>query len=335
LNLRLAFEPMSEHATAGTASVEPVSVDPAALSAETAPASRGRKARTGTVSGAPVDLDAWPARAFLLVADALGRYHRHRVVNLQRLRQLFRADRRVILVGNHALDIVDPLLLLATILRKLQRVPRFIGHQNGWFNVPVLREISARFQIVPSNRPEEAAAALRRDGFMMLYPGAVREAGMRSYRDEPYRLKWEGRTGFLRLALETDAEIVFVAALGNDEAYYQSVLPTPETLIRLVNGGDSARYRTMRLRFGLLGLHLVPGLLPFPVRLTHVIAKPLDLGDRERAQRDPDALAALHGRVWNDCQRFLDRVVANRARYSDALDRSIRHGQQLLHGIGV
>src|SRR5262249_58592539 len=99
-----------------------------------------------------------------------------------------------------------------------------------WFNVPVLREISARFQIIPSHRPEEAEAALRRDGFLMLYPGAIREAGMRSYRDEPYRLKWEGRTGFLRLALATAAAGVFAAALRRDAAYHQSVLPTPDTL---------------------------------------------------------------------------------------------------------
>ena len=101
------------------------------------------------MSGAPIDLEAWPTRVFLALADVLGRYHRHQVVNLERLRRLLRSDRPVLLVGNHALDIVDPLLLLATILRKLHRVPRFIGHQNGWFNVPVLREISARFQIIP------------------------------------------------------------------------------------------------------------------------------------------------------------------------------------------
>lgn len=325
---------MTEPACGATVFVEPVPAEHAALGAGTAPAFR-RRARAGRVSGAPIDLEAWPTRVFFGLADVLGRYHRHQVINLDRLRRLLRSDRRVVLVGNHALDIVDPLLLLATIFRTLHRVPRFIGHQNGWFRVPVLREISARFQIIPSHRPEEAEAALRRDGFLMLYPGAIREAGMRSYRDEPYRLKWEGRTGFLRLALATDAEVVFVAALGSEEAYYQSVLPTPETLIGLINGGDGARYRGMRLRFGLLGMHLVPGLLPFPVRLTHVIAKPLDLGDRERAQRDPEALAELHGRVWHDCQRFLDRVVANRARYTDALDRSIRGTERLLERIGL
>jgi hypothetical protein len=111
------------------------------------------------------------------------------------------------------------------------------------------------------------------------------------------------------------------------------VLGRYHRLIGLISGGDAARYRGMPLSFGLLGLHLVPGLLPFPVRLTHVIAKPLDLGDRARAQRDPEALAEPHARVWHGCQRFLDRVVAQRARYSDALDRSIRDTERLLQRV--
>src|SRR5262245_43247429 len=287
------------------------------------------------IAGADIDRDAWPTRAFVALAHALRLYHRHRVVNLGRLRRLFRSGRRVLLVGNHALDIVDPLLLLATILQKLHRVPRFVGHENGWFRVPVLRAVSALYKIIPSRRPEEAVAALRSDGFLMLYPGAIREAGMRSYREEPYRLKWEGRTGFLQVALEADADVVFVAALGSEEAYYQTALSTPEALIRLVNGGDATRYRGMPLALGLLGVHLVPGVFPLPARLTHVIARPLDLGDRELARHDSRAFADLHARVWSECQRFLDRVVADRERYSDRLDRAVRDAERLLHGIGL
>src|SRR4029077_6404162 len=155
-------------------------------------------------------------------------------------------------------------------------------------------------------------------------------AGMRSYRDEPYRLKWEGRSGFLRVALDAEADVVFVAALGNDEAYYQSALPMPGALTRWVTAGDGERYRGIRLALGLLGPHLVPGLFPLPVRLTHVIATPLYLGDRERARRGLQALDARRGRVWSDCQQFLVRVVADRERHSDALDRAIRSAQGLL-----
>ena len=98
---------------------------------------------------------------------------------------------------------------------------------------------------------------------------------------------------------------------------------------------DGDRYRGMPLHVGLLGIHLVPGLFPLPVRMTHVISRPLDLGDREHARRDPRAFADLHARVWNECQRFLDRSVAGRARYADALDHAGRGMERLLETIGV
>ncbi len=282
-----------------------------------------------------IEADALSTRAFLAFADVLKHYHRHRVLHLERLSSLFEDGRRVIVVGNHVLDIDDPLLFLAAVFRRLGRVPNFIGHENGWFKIPLLREIARRYQVIPSRRPEETLAALRRNGFLMLFPGANREAALRSYRDEPYRLKWHKRHGFLRLALEADAEIVFVAAIGNDEAYYQSQLPTPRALLAMINAGDADRYEGARLQFGLFGAHLVPGIFPFPVRLTHVVLPPLDLGDRERALRDPQALEALHQQVWQKCQKFLDHAVANRDRHTDLLDRGVRGLQNLLHRLGA
>ena len=297
-------------------------------------ASRGA-ARNAPTAGISIDAEDLAFRGFFGAATTLQRYHRHRVVHLERLSHLFDRGRRVILVGNHALDIVDPLLLLATVYQRTGRVPHFVGHENGWFNVPVLRDIAERFQVIPSRRLEQTAAALRRSGFLMLYPGSNREAAMRSYRDEPYRLKWENRTGYLRLALQTDADIVFVAALGSDEAYYQSRLPTPRALLRFANAGDDERYRGARLTFGLLGVHVVPGFVPLPVRITHFLSQPLDLGDRAAAARDPEALAALHDKLWGQCQQFLDAAVRHRSRYTDALDRSLRAAQKRLQRWGV
>jgi hypothetical protein len=285
--------------------------------------------------GVRIDPREWPTWSFLGFASLLARYHRHRVLHLERLARSFAAGRRVLLVGNHALDVVDPLLLLATVYRRLGRVPHFVGHENGWFRLPLLREIAARYQVIPSRRPEETIAALRRDGFVMLYPGANREAALRSYRDEPYRLKWEGRTGFLRVALEAEADLLFVAALGCDEAYYQSRLPTPRAVLALANAGDAERYRGARLGMGLLGPHLLPGLLPLPVRITHLLSHPLDLGDRERARRDPAALAELHRRVAAECQAFLDAALRRRRRHSDPLDRAVRAAQRGLQRLGV
>ena len=108
-------------------------------------------------------------------------------------------------------------------------------------------------------------------GLLMLYPGSGSEAARRSYRDEPYRLKWEKRFGFLQLALPCDAELIFVAAVGIDEMYYQSALEIPHGCC-----GSSRRNATIgsRMQFGTLGPHLLPTLETFPVQLTHVVSKP-------------------------------------------------------------
>jgi 1-acyl-sn-glycerol-3-phosphate acyltransferase len=285
--------------------------------------------------GLPVDRSDPIFRALGLAADLLGRYHRYEALHADRLVRLLGAGRRVIVVGNHALSIVDPMLLLWTVFRRSGRVARFVGHESGWFKVPLLRDIAARFELVPSRDPARAGEALERDGFLMLFPGGNRESGLRSYRDEPYRLKWEGRAGFLRLALDHDAEVVFAAAVGNDESFYQSRLPIPRPLLDVILPGTGDRYLGMRLPFGALGPQLVPGVLPLPVKLFHVVSPPLDLGDRARARVDAAAFEALHRRVTATCQRFLDRAVARRERYADGLDRWLRGGQALLRRLGV
>jgi hypothetical protein len=284
--------------------------------------------------GVAIDRRDLPTAALIGIAAVLARYHRHRILHLERLLRLLHAGRRVVVVGNHALDIVDPLLFVAAVLERYGRIPRFMSH-TSWQRLPGLRAISDRYRLVPSRSMEDASRALAEDGFLMLFPGGVSEAALRSYRDEPYRLKWQNRLGFLRLALEHDAEIVFVAAVGNDEMYFQSTLPTPEALIRLADAGDGTRYRGTYLRFGLLGIHAIPGVFPLPVQLTHVVSPPLILGDRALARRDPDALAALHRSVCEACQTFLDGAVAERERRSDVVDGMIRAGQRLVQRIGI
>jgi hypothetical protein len=297
-------------------------------------AARGDERSAPRLPGVELDVGDLPTATLVGMARLLARYHRHRVLHLERLLRLLRAGRRVILVGNHALDVVDPLLFVATVLERYGRIPRFMSH-TSWQRLPGLRAVADRYRLVPSRSMDDASRALAEDGFLMIFPGGVSEAALRSYRDEPYRLKWENRLGFLRLALEHDAEIVFVAAVGNDEMYFQSKLSMPEALIRLADAGDGRRYRGSYLRFGLLGVHALPGVFPLPVQLTHVVSPPLMLDDRARARRDPDALVALHRSVCEACQSFLDHAVAERERTADLVDRTIRAGQGLLRGVGV
>src|SRR4029077_6999339 len=108
--------------------------------------------------GVAVDRADWMTRSFLAFARLLARYHRHQVLHLGRLGALLHQRRRVVLVGNHALDIADPLLFLTAVLDRYGRVPRFIGHENGWVHLPVVRAISPRYGLIPSRPPEQGAA---------------------------------------------------------------------------------------------------------------------------------------------------------------------------------
>jgi hypothetical protein len=271
-------------------------------------------------------------RVFLTYASVLARYHQHRVLHLERLGSLLQRGQRVVLVGNHVLDVLDPLLFTAALIDRYGRIPHFIGHENLIFRLPGLGALARRYQMIPSRHLREAAAALRASGLLMLYPGSGSEAARRSYRDEPYRLQWQTRLGFLRLALRYDAEIVFVAAVGIDEMYYQSSVRIPPWLLRLFS---AERYEGSRMQFGVLGPHFVPTLLPFPVQITHVVSKPLQLGDRTAARRSHAALAELHRRIVAQCQALLDAAVAQRERDAPVLDRALRAGERFLQRIGV
>lgn len=268
----------------------------------------------------------------LAYASLLACYHRHRVFGLERLARLFEAGRRVVIVSNHVFDLGDPLLFVAVLARRWGRVPHFIGQENLIFHTPGLRELATGWGVIPSRHLAEAEAALRQDGLLMLFPGAGREAALRSFRTEPYRLKWEDRTGFVQLALDCDAEIVFVATVGSEEMYYQSRLPAPTALLRALS---AERYQGARLTFGLLGPHLVPAFFPFPVQLTHHVAPPLELGDRALLRADPARLAAAHRRIWDACQSFLDAAVRWRDAHAPAVDRIVRGVQLVAQGLGL
>jgi hypothetical protein len=107
----------------------------------------------------------------------------------------------------------------------------------------------------------------------------------------------------------------------------------PEGLLRRFPDFD--RYRGLRLTFGMLGPHVVPGVFPFPARITHVVSEPLDLGDRALALRDEAALRDLHRRVCEACQQELDQAVAEYDSAGSMVDRGVRVGHELLRRLGL
>ena len=279
-----------------------------------------------------VSPDHWANLLMQGAGTALRRYHRHRVAGLSHLTDALALGRPVVLVGNHCLDLVDPLMLTVAVYRATGRVLRFIAHGNLFFTIPVLRTLAPIWGLIPNRNAALADAALREEGALMLYPGSGTEAILRRYRREPYILKWDGKLGFVELAARHRATVLFVAGVGIDELYYQTDVPTPASMVRYANAGDAEYYRGARLQLGAAGLHLLPGILPFPVRVTHVISPPLDL-DPELDPDDPEAVARAQLGLWAESQALLDEAV--RTRESDPLDGVCRSAMSWLQRLGV
>jgi hypothetical protein len=281
-----------------------------------------------------VDPQHWTNQMMLRVGDGLRAYHRHRVRGMEHLVAALASGRPVILVGNHCLDIADPLMLTVAVYRTLGRVLRFIGHGNLFFTLPILRSLATAWGIIPNRHMEMAARALTEDRALMLYPGSGTEAILRSYRREPYCLKWYDKLGFVELAARHDATVLFVAGIGLDEMYYQTDFLAPAALVRYSNAGDEAYYRGSRLQIGAAGLHVLPGVVPWPVRVTHVISPPLAL-PRGLDPNDREALTAVQVALWAECQGLLDQAIAARGRDSDLIDRTCRAATAMLQRLGI
>lgn len=129
---------------------------------------------------------------------------------------------------------------------------------------------------------ERCLAALRAGEQLLVTPGGLREA--RPRRDF-YRLRWEGRYGFARLALRTGAPVVPLAVVGGGEAY-------------------------PGLRVGRLSLWSP---LPLPARLDVVVGAPIPVEADPAAAADPARVARLHALALARTQALYDAVLARRA----------------------
>jgi 1-acyl-sn-glycerol-3-phosphate acyltransferase len=272
------------------------------------------------------------ANALLAVAKGYRLYHRHHVRGFEHLERALARGKPVLLVSNHCLEVTDPMMFASAVYERIGRFPRFIGHETIFFQLKAIRRFAETFGALPSRHPDLAERALREERLLMLYPGAGTEASLRLYRRERYRLKWQARTGFVRLALRTRATLLFVAGVGIDDMYYQTDWRVPDRLFDLPFLGYLSEYRGLRAQLGAAGLHLVPGVFPLPVRVTHVISPPIAI-DRSVDPDDDDAVTRAQLDVWSRCQAFLDRQVARRE--TDLVDRWVRGAEQMMERLGV
>jgi 1-acyl-sn-glycerol-3-phosphate acyltransferase len=220
-------------------------------------------------------------------------YFRYEVIGLENVP----ARGRAVLVANHGILPVDALLLHYAIKDAFGRWPRGLTDRRI-FRIPLLRQIFMDLGIVVAH-PDTGQALLEQEEIVTIMPGGSREAFKPSR--ERYKLMWQRRRGFVRLAIQTGSPIIPAVCIGNDELYHV-FLDGYELSERIYGKGV------------LLPISLPIGLgpVPFPAKLTHYVGKPIRFRYKPEDAEDPQKVARLHRRVVRVMQELLGRGLQER-----------------------
>lgn len=127
------------------------------------------------------------------------------------------ADGRFLLVGNHTqMGSAETFLIPYVVRRQIGvRVRPLADRQFGQMR-GLPGDLLAAFGGVVG-APETARELMRHDETVLVFPGGSRE--IPKFKGEEYTLRWQGRSGFARIAVETGYPIVPVGLVGGDDVY--------------------------------------------------------------------------------------------------------------------
>lgn len=187
------------------------------------------------------------------------------------------ADGRLLLVGNHTQGGAEALLIPYFVRRTIGTRVRPLADRNfSRMGGPVGDLFAAAGAVVGA--PETARELMRHDEPILVFPGGGREIA--KFRGEENTLRWQGRNGFARLAVEHDYPIVPVGLVGGDDVY-RSLTTRDSRWGRL--GQVLGEKLTGRPDMALpLMRGIGPTLIPRPQRMYLRFAAPIDTTKPER-----------------------------------------------------
>jgi 1-acyl-sn-glycerol-3-phosphate acyltransferase len=233
-------------------------------------------------------------------------YFRGEVRGLHRIPR----DEPVLLVGNHSGGtlIADTFVFAQAFYDHFGPERRF--HQLAHdlvFKLPGARASLLRYGTVPAN-PENMARALERDAALLVYPGGDHETFRPTW--ESSEIDFDGRSGFVRLALEHGARIVPVVAIGGQETAF--FLGQGRGLAETLGLPERLRVKVLPAQiappYGLTVLDL-PGRVPLPAKITIDVLEPIDL---QATLGDDPSVEDAYELVTTRMQDTLDDLAGER-----------------------
>jgi 1-acyl-sn-glycerol-3-phosphate acyltransferase len=231
----------------------------------------------------------------------------------------------VLLVGNHSSTTFMPdmwITVLAILARRGLEQPAYLLTHKFYLSIPGLRGVLGRIGCILADWAQ-AEAALSEGALVLVYPGGDYEA-CRPWPDRN-RIDFDGREGFVRLALRDSVPVVPVVSHGAQHTVV--VLSRGQGLARAL-GLDRLRVKVFPIMLGPpFGVTAIPP-LPMPAAITLEFLSPLDWsGLGPEAADDQAVVDACYKEVTGLMQGTLDRLSAE---HPHPLLRGVT--QLLLHG---
>src|SRR3954471_23831688 len=219
------------------------------------------------------------------------------------------ADGPVLLVGNHSGGNVTPDTIVFTLAFHtyfgVERRFYQLAH-NLVLSMPGLSSLR-KYGTVAASR-ENAHTALDTGAALLVYPGGDYEVHRPSW--DSAKVDFNGRKGFLRLAIEKDVPVVPLVAIGGQETAL--FLSRGERLAKLLQIDKMFRLKVLPISLALpWGLNVGDMLshFPLPSKITIEALPPIDL--KEEFGREPD-VDEVYDEVIGRMQGALTALAAER-----------------------
>jgi 1-acyl-sn-glycerol-3-phosphate acyltransferase len=243
------------------------------------------------------------ARAVKLAAPVINRWFRAEVRNLESIPPAG----GVLLVSNHSGGALtpDPLVFGPAFYHKFgYDRPLYTLAHYGVFFTP-LRSYLGRIGTIHAS-PENAAKALHSGAVVLVYPGGDYDAFRPTLSQNV--IDFNGRTGYVRIAIETGVPIVPVVSIGAQET--QLFLTRGDRLAKRL-GLHRLRLDILPVTVGLpFGMTMFfPANFPLPTKIVDQVLEPIDIV--ARFGKKPD-VAEVDAYVRSVMQNALDRLAHER-----------------------
>lgn len=212
----------------------------------------------------------------------LEKYFRYEVIGLEKI-----PKKKCLVVMNHGVIPFAGFLLTKHLIEKRGIYPR--GLAAGFvFDIPLVRDFFLKGGAVNANH-YNSHALLKENNVVMLAPGGMYEGLI--CRPGMKRIPWERRTGFVKLAIETNTPIIPTFCQGLNEVYDNSKFLLKWRIKFL----EATRF-SMPFFWGL-------GLLPFSKKLIHFIGDPIYI-TRKKRESQKAQIKRIHHQVLDAMKKL-------------------------------